>query len=293
MWIPPAAGLALIMPVAALLAAVILVPELWALWASFHDLRLGGVPEPVGTENYRLLLTDPRFLEALLRTFLYVGVTLAIELVIAIPAALLLARRFPLQGLWLALIVAPYAVSNVVGVAAWRHMLLTDTGYVNGLLAWLGVDRVNWLSDPSFAFISVVLVSVWRELPFVLMIVYAALLSVPAELKEAAKVDGAGPLQSFRHVVLPIILPAVMVAVVFRLVFALRQFDIVWLLTQGGPGQATELVSIFLYRTGFRYFDFGAASAIAWIMTLATLAVSYWAVKAMYAALWRAQRVEA
>jgi multiple sugar transport system permease protein len=207
-----------------------------------------------------------------------------------VPAALLLARGFPLQGLWLALVLAPYAVSNVVGVAAWRHMLLTDNGYVNGLLAVIGIERISWLSDPSWAFVSLVMVSVWRELPFILVIVYAALLSVPGELKEAARVDGASALQSFGHVVLPIILPAILIAVIFRLVFAFRQFDIVWLLTQGGPGEATELLSVFLYRTGFRYWDFGTASAIAWIMTAATLAISYWAVRGMYAALWRGQR---
>ncbi len=138
-----------------------------------------------------------------------------------------------MQGLWLSLIIAPYAVSNVVGVAAWRNLLMTDTGYVNAVLVDSGLPRINWISDPNWAFISIVAVSVWRELPFVLIILYAALLSIPSELKEAARVDGANPVQQLLYVVLPLILPAMLVAFVFRLVFAFRQFDIAWLLTPG------------------------------------------------------------
>ena len=287
MWISTRLGLWLVSPVILVLGVIILLPELWALWTSLHELRLGGSATFTGLENYVLLLTDPRFQAALVRNFAYVLATLAIELSIAIPAALLLARRFPLQGLWIALIIAPYAVSNVVAVAAWRHMLLTDTGYVNGILVNLGLERVPWLSDPGLAFLSVVIVSVWRELPFVLMIVYAAVLAVPSDLKEAARVDGASAMQVFRHVTVPAILPAVLVAVVFRLVFSFRQFDIEWLLTQGGPGQATEILPIYLYRTGFRYWEFGMASAVAWIITVATLVLSLPAMRMMFVALWR------
>jgi multiple sugar transport system permease protein len=290
MWISPAAGYALILPSASLLVLVILVPELWALWASFQEVRIESAPSFVGFDNYWGLFSDGRFRGALLRNLGYVGATLALEFALAFPAALLLARRFPLQGLWLALIIAPYAVSNVVGVAAWRHLLLTDTGMVNAILVQLGGPRINWLSDPNWSMLSIVLVSVWRDFPFVLVILYAALLSVPGELKEAARIDGATWLQQLRLVILPLIMPAILVAVVFRLVFSFRQFDIVWLLTQGGPGQSTELLSVLLYRVGFRYGDLGPASAIAWIMTIATLLVSLWAIQRMYQALWRHQR---
>jgi multiple sugar transport system permease protein len=289
MWISPRVGYALILPVTLLLFFVIVVPELWGLWASFQDVRLETAAKFVGADNYLALLVDSRFIGALLRNILYVAVTLGVEFSIALPAALLLSRQFKWQGLWLALIIAPYAVSNVVGVAVWRHLLLTDTGFVNAVITVIGLPRISWLSDPNWSFVSVVMVSVWRELPFVLVIMYAALLSIPGELKEAARIDGAGPLQQFTRVIFPLMLPAVLVAVVFRLVFAFRQFDIVWLLTQGGPGQSTELLSIMLYRTGFRYGDLGVASAVAWIMTIVTLVISYWAIRRMYGALWRSQ----
>lgn len=282
-------GLLLIAPTVLLLVLIVLAPELWALVMSFNRLRLGGTPTFIGWLNYQNLITDPRLLQALVRNAAYVIVTLSAEVLLAVPAALLMAKRFRFQSLWIALIIAPYAVSNVVGVTMWRNMLLTDTGTINNLLSALDFSRLPWLSDPDLAQLSVVLVSIWREFPFVFMIVYAAVLAVPQELREAAAVDGASSWQTFRHVVLPIIMPALAVAIVFRIVFAFRQFDIVWLLTQGGPGQATELLSIFLYRTGFRYWNIGEASALAWIMAIGTLLLAFHAMKSMYAAMWRAR----
>ncbi len=290
MWLGGTRGLLLVLPTVLLLGAVVLAPELWALYISFHQYRLGGEPRFVGWATYLDILGDPRLQQAFLRNLAYVAATVTIEVAIAVPAALLLARRFALQGVWIALIISPYAVSNVVSVATWRHMLLTDTGLINNALEALGFERVSWLADPALAFASIVAVSIWRELPFVFMIAYAAVLSVPVELREAARIDGARALQSFRYVTLPVIAPAILVAIVFRLVFAFRQFDIVWLLTQGGPSQATELLAIHLYRIGFRYWNIGEAAAIAWLMTLGTLAVSYYAIRRMYAALWRIER---
>jgi multiple sugar transport system permease protein len=270
-----------------LLGVVVVAPELWALFISFYQYRLGGSPQFTGWSNYTWLLSDDRLLAAFGRNVAYVLVTVTIEFCIAVPAALLMARPFRLQGLWLALIIAPYAVSNVVGVTTWRHLLAADTGLINNVLVWLGAPRLNWLSDPLLAQLSVVLVSIWRDVPFVFMIAYAAILSIPLELREAAQVDGASAQQSARYVILPIIAPALLTAAVFRIVFAFRQFDIVWLLTQGGPGQATELLSIFLYRTAFRYWNIGEAAALAWLMTIATLLLSLYIIRHMYAALWK------
>ena len=144
-------ALLLVVPAATLLTAVIFIPELWALYVSFHAYRLETAPRFVGLENYLNLLRDPRFLRALLRTVEFVVLTIALELSVGVAAARVLVRRFRFQTLWLSLIIAPYAVSHVVSVAAWKFLLATDTGVANYLLSFLGVAPRTWLADPALA----------------------------------------------------------------------------------------------------------------------------------------------
>ncbi|OFX26629.1 MAG: hypothetical protein A2Z07_00050, partial [Armatimonadetes bacterium RBG_16_67_12] len=214
------------------------------------------------------------FWNAVRNNLIFVAGTVGTEFLLGLGLALLLSRGFPLQRLWISLIIAPYAISPVVSVVTWKYMLQPTMGLVNYLMSFAGLVNVRWTTDPGLAMLSVIFVEVWRSSPFMTVVLYAAVISVPTELLEAARVDGAGGLRTFWHVTLPLIRPAILVAVVFRLVFALRTFDVIWILTQGGPIRATEVLAVYLFNQGFRYWQFGLASATAWIVLVLTMLLS-------------------
>ena len=269
-WLP----VVMTLPVVGLLVIVILLPEIWAGVISFTDFSLGSSFRYVGWENYRTILTDNVFWNAVRNNLIFVAGTVGTEFLLGLGLALLLSRGFPLQRLWISLIIAPYAISPVVSVVTWKYMLQPTMGLVNYLMSFAGLVNVRWTTDPGLAMLSVIFVEVWRSSPFMTVVLYAAVISVPTELLEAARVDGAGGLRTFWHVTLPLIRPAILVAVVFRLVFALRTFDVIWILTQGGPIRATEVLAVYLFNQGFRYWQFGLASATAWIVLVLTMLLS-------------------
>ena len=174
----------------------------------------------------------------------------------------------------IAVVLAPYAVSEVVAVVMWRFMLEPDVGIVTQLLETLGLPSLSWPINRWHALTVIVLLSVWLHLPFTAMILSSARISIPLELYEAARSDGASPLQIFRHVTFPMLIPAILIALLFRYVFAFRIFGEVWLLTRGGPAGSTEVLATYLYRHSFRYLELGKASAIGWLMLIATLLIA-------------------
>ena len=164
----------------------------------------------------------------------------------------------------------------------WRYLMEPDIGPLTHLLAALGLPPLDWSVSPGAALALVGLINIWMHLPFTFVLLYTALLAVPAELFEAARIDGAGAFAEFRHVTLPVLMPAILVAILFRYVFAFRMFSEVWLLTQGGPARSTEVLAVYLYMTGFRYGDFGGAAAIGWLMLLASLLLGLYYLRRMY-----------
>ncbi len=263
-------------PVVGLLVAVVVVPELAALGLSLHRYTYGQPPAWIGAGNYAQLWADPAFWNALRNNLLFVAAAVLLELGVGLAMATVLARGFPLQRLWVALYLAPYAVSPVVGVITWKYMLEPDVGLVNYALGRAGIASPAWFSDPWLALSAVILIEVWRYAPFVAMVCYPAILSLPADYFDAAKVDGAGPWQTFVRVTVPLIRPALLVAVVFRVIFALRTFDTIWILTRGGPVGGTEVLATYLYQQGFRYWELGAAAATAWVMLAVTALAASW-----------------
>jgi multiple sugar transport system permease protein len=185
------------------------------------------------------------------------------------------------RGLLFAAVLVPYGISEVVGVMGWRFLADPSFGILSRTLAMLGI-HFDWTTDPNAALVLVMLISIWNHLPFSFVLIYAALVSVPKEMHEAAQVDGAGAWQRFWHVVLPFIVPAALLAIMFRYVFAFRMFSEVWLVTKGGPLRMTEVLGTYLYRTAFRYGDFGTASATGWIMVLVTMLLASFYIRAMY-----------
>lgn len=261
----------MVLPTQGLLILVIGLPSLWVFWLSLQQTAFGEAPVYVGWSNYAFVLTDPYFWRAFLNTFLVVNIVVYLELALALGMAVLFAAGVPLRRLMIAIVLAPYAVSEVIAVIVWKYMLEPDVGIVSQALAAVGIPELAWTTDRWAALTLVALLSVWLHLPFSFLILYSARLGVPSELYESASIDGALPWQQFLKVTVPMLMPAILVALMFRYVFAFRIFGEVWLLTGGGPARLTEVLATYLYRHAFRYQEFGVASAIGWLMALASV----------------------
>ena len=258
-------------PVHVLLLSVIVIPAFYVGWLSLNTSSFGQAPVYVGLANYVKVLTDPAFRQALLNTGIIVVVAVHLELALALGMALLFAGGLPGRRFLLVAVLAPYAISEVTAVAMWRFLFDPDIGPVTMALRALHLPVLEWSYVPSHGLIIIALLTIWLHLPFTFVILFAARLAIPAELYEAAKVDGATTLQSFRRVTLPLLGPAMLIALLFRYIFAFRLFSEVWLMTQGGPARSTEVVAVYLYQEAFRFNAFGTAAATAWIMVLISL----------------------
>jgi ABC-type sugar transport system permease subunit len=266
-----AQSLPLIAPVHILILSVIVVPSIFVIWLSVTKSSFGQAPTWVGLENYVRVLGDPAFRSALWNTVVIVLFAVHIELAIGLAVALLFASGLPFRRFLLVAVLAPYAVSEVTAVVMWRFLFDPDAGPVTLALQTLGLPILDWSFEPAHAMILIALLTIWLHLPFTFIILYAARLAIPSDLYEAARIDGATPLQAFRRVTLPLLGPAIVVALLFRYIFAFRIFSEVWLLTGGGPARSTEVVAVYLYQEAFSYNAFGPAAATAWIMVAASL----------------------
>jgi len=247
------------------------IPGVYVLWLSLQESTFGMSPRFVGLENYQHVLGDMYFWRALRNTLVVVVTVVHVELLLGLAIALLFASGMPARRWLLAAVLAPYAVSEVSAAVVWRFLFDTQAGPANLALAALGLPILEWSINPHHGLALVSLLSVWLNLPFTFLILYAARLSVPGELYEAAKMDGATAWQIFRRITLPLMMPAILLAMLFRYIFVFRIFSEVWLLTGGGPARQTEVVGVYLYQEAFTFNAFGGASATGWIMVLISL----------------------
>jgi len=279
---PNLTGLLLVSPVLILLFLVICVPILSTLWLSVQNYTYGRPRTFVGLENYKDIFADPVFWRSFKNTVWFVLVVVYAELLIGLSIGLLFQKKIIFKKFMISIVMAPYAVSPVLGSLMWRFILEPEIGVVNLFFQSAGLPQFLWTVNPSQAFLMIVILSIWLRIPFTFLVLYNALLGVPKELIEAAKIDGASSSKAFMSVTLPTIMPAILVSLIFRLIFALRTFDVVWVLTKGGPFRSTELLSVYLYRRGFTYFEFGVASAVAWVMVLLTIIIGIYYLVAFY-----------
>ncbi len=273
---------AMLAPTQLLLVGFILLPSLYVAWLSLHTSSYGTETVFVGFSNYASLLSDPYFWRAFKNTAIVVVLVVHGELLLGLGMALLFAAGVPFPRLMVSIVLLPYAISEVVGVLVWKYMFEPQVGLGNLALTALGLGELEWTIDPVAGLTLVILLSIWHHLPFTFLILYAARLSIPEELYEAARMDGARATQLFRYVTLPILLPAILVALLFRCIFAFRIFSEVWLLTGGGPARTTEVLAVYLYRAAFRYNEFGLASATGWAMVVLSLLVALWYLRLAY-----------
>lgn len=240
------------------------MPLLEGVWLSFTDTQLlnpsGG--EFVGAQNYAALFNDSGFLRSLLTTVFYTIATVGGSLLFGTGAAVALNEEFPGRAAVRAILVFPWAVPAVAAALIFTWIYNKDSGILNLSLLRIGVHGPGWLVDPAWAFFAVTVVSIWKMFPFVLLVVLAALQAVPEELHEAARIDGADAISRFRTVVMPFLLPTLRITALLMTIWAFRRFEIIWLLTQGGPVDSTNTLVIDVYRQAFVNFELGRGAAM-------------------------------
>jgi trehalose/maltose transport system permease protein len=257
-------------PAAAALALVALAPLAATAWLSLRRRFLVfGVDEWVGLANYRALLRDARFWNALGNTAYFTAVAVGVELVLALPLALVLHRASRVRGALRAAVLVPWILPTVVAAKLWALLFQPDWGLVARLVPGGG----GVLASPTLALHAAILVDVWKTTPFVALLLLAGLQAIPEDLARAARVDGASPWRAFRSVTLPLLRPAILLAVLFRSLDAFRVFDAVLVLTDGGPGHTTESLSLYAHKTLLRAGSFGLGSALSLVTFLCTLAL--------------------
>ncbi len=259
------------------MGAVLVGPWAYSLDLSFYSwspLR-EAPPRFVGLANYLTTLADPLFQKALVTTLTLVAMAVAIEFVLGFGLALLLmlpvrGKRFFRSAFLIPLMITPAVVGLV-----WRVLLHDELGLVNWGLRSLGLPAVGWLSDPSVTLLTILLIEVWQHTPFVILVLGAGLATVPTELIEAARVDGATPRQVLRHIMIPWLGAIIVVVLLFRMIFVLRTFDTIYaLFRSGGPAQAGTTIGVYLYESLRVHWNLGQASAVSYLILLLTVLAS-------------------
>ncbi|GJQ49580.1 trehalose/maltose transport system permease protein MalF [Candidatus Kuenenia stuttgartiensis] len=232
-----------------------------------------------GFHNYKVLVSYSRFWHALFFTLLFTFVSISLEAIVGLCFGLMLNLISEKKGFLRIFILIPWIIPTVVTARMWQWMLDYNLGILNYLLGIIEIGRINWLGNSFVAFLSLVMADVWKTSPFVAIIVWAGLSAIPREIYKASIIDGANSWQSFRYITLPLILPILGVAVLFRAIDTLRIFDLVYVLTGGGPGGATETLSVYSYRLFFYKGDFGQGAAASVFILLLVAGFSYFYMK--------------
>jgi multiple sugar transport system permease protein len=264
----------LVAPAVAVLLALSIYPLLYSITVSLQQETGGSVSWGLG--HFRRLAADNFFLTAMAHTFVYALAALTLEFLLGLVLALLLNRQMRGRSFFRASLLVPMMLPTVVVGVVWRLMLNANFGAINGTLKRFGVnvENLTWTASPRLAFLAVIAVDVWQWTPFVFLVLLAGLQAIPQEPYEAALIDGSSRWQTFRHVTLPLLKPAILIVLLLRTMDLLRVFDQIFILTEGGPGFATETISLYIYRTAFRFFDFGYAAAMSFVLLAITNVVS-------------------
>jgi len=263
-----------ISPALLILFLVLVYPLGYSFYLSFQDWTIRTFKKGVnfvGLRNFIDLITNPEFLHSLSVTFKFMAFAISLEFILGMVLALLMNEDIKGRSIFRALILLPMMCTNVVVGLTWRLLYNHEFGILNYYLVSWGFKALPWLSKPGMAFASLVITDVWNTTSFVALLLLAGLQSLPVEPYQAAKIDGASSWQSFRYLTLPLLRPTILVALLWRMIDTFRIYDVPYLLTAGGPGRATETVSIYIYRYGFQNFNLSYASAASFLMIIMML----------------------
>ncbi|MDP8924662.1 MAG: sugar ABC transporter permease [Chloroflexota bacterium] len=264
----------LLLPSVLLILTLVVLPFVQAFFYSFTDKHTVSPDwEFIGLDNYLSFFRQPDFPEAFKNSVVWTVGSVAIELVLGLYISLVLQRSFKLRGLARAIVLFPYLIPTIVAVLVWRFMMHDLLGVVNYGLIAAGVIQqpILWFSNTDTAMMGVIIVGVWKFFPFVVIALLGILQSIPSETFEAAKMDGANVFQEFRYITLPAILPVFLLTALLRTIWTWDKFDIIYLLTGGGPVNATTTLPIFVYREAFDSWRMGRASAVAMVTFMVLL----------------------
>jgi len=271
------ARLVFLAPAVIILLSISIFPLFYSLTLAFHDWNLGSwAPwKFVGIDNFRTILRFDTFFHTSFRvTMVYVFGVVLLEFVLGFGIALLLNRPLRQAGLIRTILILPTMMTPVVVGLIWRFMYNPELGMANYLLSFLGLGPFNWLGNRHLAMYAVMFADIWQWTPFMALVMLAGLQALPDEPFEAASIDGASGLQMVRYITLPLLRPTMLVAVLIRLMDAFKSFDLIFVLTGGGPGMTTEVLSFHIYRTGFKFFHMGYAAAMSYVMLVIVVLVS-------------------
>jgi multiple sugar transport system permease protein len=262
------------MPAALVVAAVIIFPWIFTLYMAMREWNYDGTSTFVGLDNYISLFRDPRFLSSVVVTLYFTALAVVLPIVIGTAAALVFHREFPFRGLLRTVFIMPMMATPVAVALVWTMMFHPQLGVLNYLLTLIGIPPQAWVYSPATVIPTLVLVEVWHWTPLVMLIVLGGLAALPTDPYESAQIDGANYWHQLRHITLPLLWPYIMTALIIRTIDALKAFDTIFVITQGGPGIASETLNIFIYLQAFQFYKIGYASAVIVIFFLLVVALS-------------------
>ena len=276
-------GIFLTLPGLATLIIIIVFPIIFTIITSFYDYTLLNPHHDsfVGLDNYQEVIEEDYIGDSVLITSQFVLSTVLIEFFIGFIIALSLNKVKRFKTVYYVILLAPLMINPVVVGLIWRMILHTELGIFNYLLKLLDINRVNWLGDNDTAFWTIVFVDIWHQVSFMTILLLAGLSALPREPYEAARMDGASSLRCLISITLPLMRPVITVAILLRLIFSIKTFDIIYIMTKGGPGISTDLVSYFIYRSAFFGLDIGRASALSVGLLIIVLFLTFFLYKYM------------
>jgi multiple sugar transport system permease protein len=267
--------------------AVIVFPWLFTGYMSVHEWAPGEGTSWVGLANYTRLFTDADFGWAILRTLYFSVLTVVAPLLLGVAAALCFHKKFALRGVARTIFILPMMATPVAVALVWSMMFHPQLGVLNYILTSVGLPPSQWTYSAGTVIPTLAMVETWQWTPLVMLIVLGGLASLPVDPYEAAKIDGASGWQAFRYITLPLLWPFIVVATVIRTIDALKSFDVIYVITVGGPGSASTTINILLYQQAFSYYHLGYASAVVVVFFALILAISYALLAARQQARWQ------
>lgn len=267
----------LIAPSLALVLAVIGYPVYDLVYQSLHDVsRFGAIRDFNGIGNFVQVLSDPEFVNALMRTIYWTSGVVVGTILFSVPVALILNQDFYGRGLARTIVMLPWSVSLTMAAVVWRWAFNDDYGMVNVTLHQFGLvsEPIHWLASAGLAFPIEICVGIWASIPFTVTILLGGLSSIPGDIYEAARIDGATPLQQFHRLTLPLMKPFINMAILLNVIYVFNSFPIIWIMTQGGPDESTQILVTYLYEVGFRLGRPGQAAAVSLVMLVILFAFS-------------------
>lgn len=263
------------------LLLVLAVPLVYSLITSFFNtnLKYQGLGDFVGLKNYITVLKDSYFRESVGITLKFTVIVVLVEFLVGLVIALLLNNITKYRNFFFTIIIVPMMITPIAVGLIWRLLLHSDLGIVNYLLSSMGISGKAWLADSKLALGTVMFIDIWQNVPYMVLVILAGLVTLPTEPYEAAAIDGSSRFQSFFNLTIPMMMPTFSVVLLLRAITALKTYDLIFVLTRGGPGTTTEVISYHIYQQAFRYLETGKAAAMSYLLLLIIVPIAFLFIK--------------